>query len=86
MIGDGKQLNVRFDPQITNFSYKISEGLIETIGSKYPYIRRNGAVNYRTFSLSGTISCFIDLKNNLMQASKEDVYGSSKDLYDEYNT
>lgn len=86
LIGDGKQLNVRFDPQITNFSYKISEGLIETIGSKYPYIRRNGAVNYRTFSLSGTISCFIDLKNNLMQASKEDVYGSSKDLYDEYNT
>ena len=86
LSGGGKQLNVRFDPQITNFTIKTSEALVETIGSKYPYIRRNGNINYKTFSLSGTISFFTDLESNLMQASREDVYKNSKTLYDEYNS
>lgn len=86
LIGDGKQLRIRFDPQITNFSIKVSESSTETIGSQYPYIKRNGNTYYKTFTLSGTISCFIDLETNLMQASKEDLYGTYITLYNEYNT
>jgi len=56
------QLKLRFDPQISNFSHVVSESLTTTLGSKYPFIRRNGNVNYRSFSLSGTISAFIDLR------------------------
>ena len=72
------QLKLRFDPQISNFSHVVSESLTTTLGSKYPFIRRNGNVNYRSFSLSGTISAFIDLRQNLMKASYQDLY--SKDI------
>lgn len=81
-----QQLTIRFDPQINNYSRVVSESLTETIGSKYPFIRRNGKVNYRTFSISGTISYFCDLQRNLMKSSQEDLYGNSANLYKEYNS
>ena len=49
---NGQQLRIRFDPQIDSVKRNFSESLTETIGSKYPYIRRNGNVNYRSFGLS----------------------------------
>lgn len=82
----GKQLKIRFDPQINSFSIKTAESLTETIGSQYPYIRKNGNIYYKTFTLSGTITCFMDIDQNLMLASKQDVYGDSFDLYQQYNT
>ena len=82
---DGKQLRIRYNPVVDNFSIKVSENLIETIGSKYPYVKRNGNIGYKTFSLSGTITAFMDLKENLLQASKSQVYGESADLYKQYN-
>lgn len=82
---EGKQLKIRFDPQITTFSHKVSEGVVETIGSQYPFIRRNGNLNYKTFSLSGTISAFIDIKEDLLQFSKANIYQSATSLYANYN-
>lgn len=82
---NGQQLRIRFDPQIDSIKRNFSESLTETIGSKYPYIRRNGNVNYRSFGLSGTIVSFMNVKDNLLQASKTDVYQESKELYNNYN-
>ena len=84
---DGKQLRIRFDPAINNMSIKKSESLTETIGSKYPFIRRNANVSYTTFSLSGTITAFMDVQENLFQASKEQIYQSAEiaQLYNNYN-
>lgn len=79
------QLIVKFDPSIANITSKIAESVTETIGSKYPFFRRNGNVNYKTFSLSGTISCFMDIENNMLKASKQEVFGSSADFYKQYN-
>lgn len=79
------QLKIRFDPQINNFSKVVSESLVETIGSQYPFIRRNGKVGYKTFSISGTISYLTDIGSNLMHASKTQLYGDSANLYKEYN-
>jgi hypothetical protein len=56
------QLKIRFNPQVNNYSHVVAESLTQTIGSKYPFIRRNGNVNYRTFSLSGTITHFMDAR------------------------
>ena len=85
LLQGGKQLKIRFDPEINNFSYVLAENLSQTIGSKYPFITRNGNVNYRTFSISGTISAFMDIRQNLMQASKKDLYGDDQSLYNTYN-
>ena len=82
---NGQQLRIRFDPQIDSIKRNFSESLTETIGSKYPYIRRNGNVNYRSFGLSGTIVSFMNVKDNLLQASKTDIYQESKELYNNYN-
>ena len=82
---EGKGLVVKFDPSVTNLTNKVVQSVTETLGSKYPFIRHNGNVNYKTFSLSGTISYFMDIQNNLLNASKEDVFGSSKTLYTNYN-
>ena len=79
------QLKIKFDPQITNYSRVVSESLTETIGSKYPFIRRNGNVGYRTFSIAGTISYFSDIDQNLMHASRQETYGESATLYNQYN-
>lgn len=80
-----QQLKIRFDPQITNYSRVVSESLTETIGSKYPFIRRNGNINYRTFSIAGTISYFSDIEQNLMHASRQETYGAAASLYENYN-
>ena len=55
-----KQLKIRFNPKISGFKNNIVEQKVNTIGSKYPYIFRNGHINYKEFSLSGTISLLMD--------------------------
>lgn len=55
-----RQLKIRFNPSITNFKSTILENKIDTIGSKYPFIFRNGIVNYKEFSISGLLSLLGD--------------------------
>ena len=58
---DGKrQLKIRFNPKISSFKTDLLETKIETIGSKYPFIFRNGNVSYKEFSISGLISYKVD--------------------------
>lgn len=84
LTSQGKQVNIMFDPDISTFKRTVSETKTDTIGSKYPFIKRNGYMDYKQFPISGTISCWMD-PDNLIKASKEDVYGDSVDLYKEYN-
>lgn len=78
-----KQLNIRFNPQVTNFKHNISESKIDTIGGKYPIIRRNGNMDYRSFNISGTIAHQMD-EDNLF-TSRSIIYGDWLENYDEYN-
>lgn len=80
---DNKQLCVKFNPQIQSFQRTIAENKLDTIGSKYPFIKRNGNMNYKQFPLSGLISFYMD-KDNIFY-SREDAYGECLSLYDKYN-
>jgi len=51
-----RQLKIRFNPKVSNFKNDIPEAKTDTIGSKYPFIFRNGHVNYKEFPISGLIS------------------------------
>lgn len=54
---DGKrQLAVRFNPKVATFKQNKLEQKTETIGNKYPFVIRNGAVDYKELSISGLIS------------------------------
>lgn len=51
-----KQLKITLNNEIGSLSYNLQESKTDTIGSQFPWIRRNGAIKYRTFSLGGLIS------------------------------
>ena len=58
---DGKrQLKIQFNPKVSNLKNNILETKMDTIGSKYPFIFRNGYVHYKEFSISGLISLLSD--------------------------
>lgn len=83
LSAEGKQLKLKFDHNISSFKHQIFESKVDTLGSKYPFIKRNGAVDYRTFQLSGKISHFMD--DNHIFSSREEIFGDSIELYDKYN-
>ena len=58
-----RQLKVRFNAKIGGFKSNVLESKIDTIGGKYPRFFRNGAVQYKEFSLTGMLSMVGDLEN-----------------------
>lgn len=60
LVGNGKQLKIKYNPKIQSYKRTLQEAKVDTIGSKYPFIARNGNVNYFTFPISGLISYHMD--------------------------
>ena len=57
LLYDGvKQLKIQYNPEISSFKRNILDSKTDTLGSKYPFIRRNSATDYHSFQLSGLIS------------------------------
>jgi hypothetical protein len=83
LLSGDRQLKVEFNPSLTSFKRTLSESRVETIGSKYPYIKRNGYVDYVQFPLGGLISSAIDEDETF--TSKDELYGDMVDYYSEYN-
>ena len=94
-LSDGeRQLKIEFNPSLNEFKYNVTENQQTTIGSKYPFIRRNGANYFRSFPIGGLISALSDSsewydpiqgKEENLFTSKEEIYGVSKTLYEDYN-
>ena len=55
-----RQLKIRYNPKVSKFTNTVLEAKQDTIGSKYPFIFRNGHVDYHEFSISGLISYLSD--------------------------
>lgn len=51
-----RQLKIIFNPKVTSFKISRQEAKMETIGSKYPFIFRNGNIEYKEFPIGGLIS------------------------------
>lgn len=85
IVGANTQVKIKYDPKISSFNYKTVQSAIETIGSKYPFIRRNGNIGYKTFNISGLITRHMD--ENQFFATAKDIYGNADmiDYYEEYN-
>lgn len=67
-----RQLKVRFNPKVSSFKVDIPEQKLETIGSKYPFIFRNGNVYYHEFPISGLISYQLDEAKLFLNADEID--------------
>ena len=83
LTGNDKQLKIEFNPSLTSFKHTLSEARVDTIGSKYPFIKRNGYVDYVQFPLGGLISTAMDADG--LFTTKEKVYADAYDYYEEYN-
>lgn len=58
---DGNSANrykIKHNPSISSFQYTVTESKTDTLGGKYPFIRRNGDTYYRQFALAGMITHF----------------------------
>ena len=84
-LNDGQcQLCVKFNPNVSSYQRTVLEAKTDTIGSQYPFIKRNGYTNYRQFSISGTISHFMD--ENGLFTTKDKIYDETTlRLFEEYN-
>lgn len=47
---------LKFNEKITNLKYNYADSITPTLGSAYPFVRRNGAQNYRTFNIEAMIA------------------------------
>ena len=55
-----RQLKVKFNPKVSTFKPNVVESKVNTLGSKHPFIMRNGDVDYKEFAISGLISYQMD--------------------------
>ena len=78
-----KQLKVKFNPSLSSLKRNINETRTDTIGSKYPFIKRNGDMDYMSFPIGGLISSEMD--ENRKFTSKTKLYGENKKYYKDYN-
>lgn len=69
-----EQLKLKYDFQISSYQTNISENKTDTIGSKYPFIRRNGNMYYRSFQCSGLITGLSDERQFFTNDTQ--LYGS----------
>ena len=60
LLDGERQLKIRFNSKVSSMKDNIVETKVNTIGSKYPFITRNGRVNHKEFSLSGLVSYQMD--------------------------
>jgi hypothetical protein len=61
-----RQLKIRFNPKVSSFKSTVLESKTDTIGGKYPFIFRNGNVEYKEFQISGLLSVMGDENNEFL--------------------
>lgn len=62
-----RQLKIQFNPKVSSFKRTLLESKVDTLGGKYPFIFRNGRVDYKEFPISGLISLISDPNEYFMK-------------------
>lgn len=73
-----RQLNIRFNPQVSSFKTVLLESKMDTLGGQFPFIFRNGNVKYREFPISGLISMLSDPNEIFMQGIQSVAYTAER--------
>lgn len=55
LIGNEQEYQIQFNDEIAEINTNESYNIVTTLGSKYPFIIRNGNVSYKTFTVIGTL-------------------------------
>ena len=64
---DGKrQLKIRYNSKMSSFKTTVLESKMNTLGAKYPFTFRSGAVEYKEFPIAGLVSYLMDEESLFM--------------------
>jgi hypothetical protein len=66
-------LCIKYNPKVSSFKSTTLENKIDTIGGKYPFFFRNGAVGYKEFAISGLISAHMDAEHIFIKAEESEA-------------
>ena len=83
LTGADRQLKIEFNPTVSSFKRNYVETKSDTLGSKYPFIRRNAITEYAQIPISGLIASDMD-EDNLF-TSPQEIYGENEHYYHDYN-
>lgn len=80
-----RHLKVRFNATVSSFKTEIQEKKVDTIGSQYPFIFRNGKGYYKTFPIGGLLSFQMDDEQLFLE--REVIDGERWNMYqnEQYN-
>lgn len=79
LMRQDRQLNLLYNCNVSNYKNTVSRTKTDTLGGKYPRFTENAILNYKQFSLSGTISSEADFNQKFL--NKKEYF---KDVYDYY--
>lgn len=78
---DGKrQLKIKYNSKMTKFTNTRLEQKLDTIGGQYPFIFRNGHVNYHEFPIAGLISYFMDEEHTFMEKENKVILPENRTI------
>lgn len=60
LVAEGQQLKIKYNPTVSTYKRNIQESQTTTLGAQFPFIRRNGSMDYYQISISGMISAISD--------------------------
>lgn len=84
---DGKrQLKIRYNPKVSSFKSTVLESKVDTLGGQFPFIFRNGNVDYKEFPISGLLSYLTDINGLFLPLTLEDGFMtnlSGENMYNE---
>lgn len=76
---DGSQIEI-LGSNISNVSIHTKDGVVETIGGTVPFVNRFSNLDYRTFTLTGTIAVIGDFENHITPIVDTMVYSDKEDI------
>ena len=82
LTGEGTQLCVKFNPQVSGYKTNLGDSMLTPIGAQFPKFNRNGNMNYRSFSLSGSIAYEMDVQHQF--ATRSSMYREWIQVYGSY--
>lgn len=83
-LKDALQLKIKYNMNISNSVVNVGQAKTDTIGSKYPYIRRNGNMYYHSFPFSFLIA--VEEDDNHLFAKEDELRDNVTSMYAEaYN-
>ena len=74
LLDGERQLKLRFNPKISSFKSNRLEAKMDTIGGKYPFIFRNGRVEYKEFPVSGLLSLISDPNERFLSGIQKNLF------------